>query len=86
MVKVLGKEKVDYVSKKTGKPVIGISLHCVFETHHEDFEGMRVDVLFISTRNPMYEQCLAIPVGSEISVSYNRFGNVESVSLCDPKK
>lgn len=85
-MKVVGKEKVDYVSKKTGKPVVGISFHCVCDTNNELFEGMRVDTVFVSSKSPMYEQCLTFPVGCEISVMYNRYGSVESVLLCDQKK
>lgn len=85
-MKVVGKERVDYPSKKTGKQVTGISFNCVMDTNDERFEGMRVDTVFVSTKSPMYDQCAAILVGSEISVMYNRYGSVESVLLCDQKK
>ncbi|MDE6913370.1 MAG: hypothetical protein K2P35_06710 [Lachnospiraceae bacterium] len=87
-MKVVGKERVDYPSKKTGKQVTGISFNCVMDTNANDerFEGMRVDTVFVSTKSPMYDQCAAIPVGSDISVLYNRYGSVESVLLCDQKK
>lgn len=83
---VVGKEKVDYPSKKTGKQVRGVSFNCVCDTHDERFEGQRVDTVFISMASPMYDQCAAFPVGSEISVMYNRYGSVESVVLCEPRK
>lgn len=85
-MKVVGKERVDYPSKKTGKQVTGISFNCVMDTNDQRFEGMRVDTVFVSSKSPMYEQCASIPVGSEISVMYNRYGSVESVLLCNEKK
>ncbi len=86
-MKVVGKERVDYLSKKTpGKQVTGVSFNCVMNTSNTRFEGMKVDTVFVSTQSPMYEQCAAIPVGSEISVFYNSRGWVESVLLCDQKK
>lgn len=85
-MKVVGKERVDYPSKKTGKQVTGISFNCVMDTNNERFEGMRVDTVFVSSKSPMYDQCAGFPVGCEISVMYNRFGSVESVLLCNEKK
>ena len=85
-MKVVGKEKVDYPSKKTGQQVTGVSFHCVMNTTNPNIEGMRVDNIFVSSKSPMYEQCAAFPVGCEISVMYNSRGWVESVLLCDQKK
>lgn len=85
-MKVVGKERVDYPSKKTGKQVTGISFNCVMDTTSDRFEGMRVDTVFVSSKSPMYDQCVGFPVGCEISVMYNRYGSVESVLLCDQKK
>lgn len=85
-LKIVGKQKVDYVSKKTNQPVVGITLHCVSNTNDERFEGMQTETIFISNKSPMHEQCLAFPIGSEISVMYNRYGSVESVLLCEQKK
>ncbi|MBD5451285.1 MAG: hypothetical protein HDR25_01460 [Lachnospiraceae bacterium] len=85
-MKIVGKQKVDYISKKTNQPVVGITLHCVADTNDERFEGKRVESIFISNRSLMYEQCLAFPLETEISVMYNRYGSVESVLLADQKK
>ena len=85
-MKIVGKQKVDYVSKKTNQPVVGVTLHCVADTNDERFEGMRTETIFVSNRSAMYEQCRAFPLESEIFVSYNRYGSVESVVLADQKK
>ena len=88
MVKeIVGKEKVDYVSKKTNNPVVGLTLHCVGDAgSRERFEGREVDTIFISSKSPMHDQCASFPIGSKIIVQYNRWGFVESVVLSDSKK
>lgn len=85
--KIVGKEKVDYVSKKTNQPVTGLTFHCVGDPINSDrFEGKEVDTIFISSKSPMYAQCISYAIGSEITVQYNRWGSVESVLLADSKK
>ena len=86
--KIVGKEKVDYVSKKTNQPVTGLTFHCVGDpvVKSERFEGKEVDTIFISSKSPMYAQCAAYAIGSEITVQYNRWGSVESVLLADSGK
>lgn len=79
--KVLGKEKVDYVSKKTNNPVTGITLHCCSNVVSDRCEGQQVETIFVSSKSPMYDQVVAFPIGSDIDVMYNRWGSVESVTL-----
>jgi len=85
-MKVVGKERVDYPSKKTGEQVLAVKLHCVSDTTNPNFEGMKVEQIYIASRNPMYDQCRSFPVGCEISVMYNSRGWIESVLLCNEKK
>lgn len=75
--KIVGKQSVDYVSKKTGQPVIGVTLHCVGESNR--VEGMECETIFVSGRSPIYDQCVKFPLGQEINVSYNRWGAAESI-------
>mgnify|MGYP004597080381 FL=1 len=81
--KIVGKQDVNYVSRKTNKPVTGVTLHCVGES--QNVNGMAVDTVYISSASPMFEQVLSYPLGSEIMISYNRYGSVESVTLCKNK-
>ena len=46
--KIVGKQNVDYVSKKTGQPVTGVTLHCVGESNR--VEGMECETIFVSVR------------------------------------
>lgn len=77
MLKIVGKQNVDYVSRKTNNPVTGVTLHCVGKSGR--VMGEAVETLFVSTKSPMYEQCMNYPIGTEIEVSYNRFGSVETI-------
>lgn len=80
MMKIVGKQAVDYISKKTNQQVTGVTLHCVGENGR--VEGMGVETLFVSSKSPIYENVMKFPLGSEITVSYNRWGSAENISLC----
>lgn len=79
-MKVLGKENVDYLSRKSNQQVTGVTLHCASDGGGR-VEGQRVDTVFVSARSACYGSVKDIKVGSEINVYYNRFGSVEGVSL-----
>lgn len=81
-MKLVGKEKVDYVSKKSGNPVVGLQLHSLYKSDRADTEGEFVERIFVSSKSPMYEQVCRFPLGCNFSVQYNRWGSVESVTLC----
>ena len=76
-MKVIGKQNVDYVSKKTNQPVTGVTLHCVGKS--DRVNGETAETLFVSSKSPMYQQCVDLPLGCEIGVSYNRYGSVETI-------
>lgn len=79
-MKIVGKQMVDYVSKKTNQPVKGVSLHCVGARN--DVEGESVETIFVSARSAMYESVISMPLGTSILVSYNRWGSPENVQAC----
>lgn len=75
---ILGKEKVDYVSRRTGQPVKGTNLHCtVLEGGKTGVEGVQVERLYVKETI----DCSALAVGDAIDVYYNRFGSVDSIHL-----
>lgn len=79
--KLVGKQAVDYVSKKTNNPVTGVSLHVVGEDSR--VEGMAVETIFVSTKSEkMYDDAMKCPLGCEIEVSYNRWGSADSIHVC----
>lgn len=72
---IVGIKKVDYVSKRTGKPVQGFSLF--MEYGRKDVEGTACEEVYVSN-----ERISAVPkVGDLCEVYYNRFGSVESVMI-----
>lgn len=79
-MKLVGKQRVDYISRKTNQQVTGVTLHCIYD--NERVEGTAVETLFVSSKSPMYKQVMTYPLNSDIMVSYNRWGSVDSVALC----
>ena len=76
-MRIVGKQDVDYVSKKTNNPVQGVTLHCVGKS--DRVKGEAVETICISAKSPMYQQCMEYPLGTEVTVSYNRYGSVETI-------
>lgn len=81
--KIVGKQDVDYVSKKTNEPVKGVTLHTVGESSR--VKGLEAEQIFVSVKSPMYDDVVNFPLESEIAVSYNRYGSPESISLWNQK-
>lgn len=67
---VLGKEKVDYLSKKTGNQVKGYTLHLGYEKQKEGFEGLAVMTVYVST-----ELGNTVNVSDDIDILYNAYRN-----------
>lgn len=79
-MEIVGKQKVDYVSKKSGEPVKGISLHCVGSNNN--VEGKSVETVFISARSQeMYDKVCKLPVGAKVAISYNKYRAVENIQV-----
>lgn len=79
-MKIVGKRNVIYTSKRTNQLVEGIELHCTGARNN--VEGLAVESIFISVNNADYNEVKAVPLGTEIRCSYNRWGNVDSVQVC----
>lgn len=77
--RVLGIQPVNYVSKKTGNPVVGVTLHCAFKD--PDVQGESAESVFISDNLNVRELVDTIQPGDTIDVVYNRRGYVASVSI-----
>lgn len=76
---VIGIEHRSYVSKKTGKNVEGYNLYLSQEVDDKNVLGVRCysEWLFPD----MYSD--EIEVGSVVSLDYNRFGRVASVTVIE---
>lgn len=79
-MKVIGIENVNYNSKKTGKPVSGIALHCSYEK--DNVKGEAVERYFISAAaQDAFREASCVALGDEINVFFNRYGNISGVVL-----
>lgn len=78
-VKVLGIQMVDYVSRKTGNPVKGTTLHSVFKD--VNVSGQAVSGIFVSDNLGI--SCISdIRPGMEVDIQYNNRGYVCDVAIC----
>lgn len=82
-MKVVGKQAVDYKSKKTGNPVTGVTLHCTVP--NDRVNGLAVETIFISGKSEQYEAADKLPLGSEIIILYNRYGQVDDIRVTTTK-
>lgn len=76
---VIGIEHRSYVSKKTGKKVEGYNLYLTQEVNDKNLMGVRCYSEWLSPE--MYSD--DIEVGSVVSLGYNRFGRVASVTVIE---
>lgn len=79
-MKVVGKQVVDYISKKTQEPVKGLSLHCV--GNRNGVEGQAVETIFVSAKaTELHKVAASLPINSEVDFSYNRWGGVIDIRV-----
>lgn len=78
-IRIIGKEKVDYISKKTQAPVKGVSLHCVGTRGY--VEGESVETIFVSAKSSLYDKIPQIPIGAKCNIAYNRYGSADYIEV-----
>lgn len=76
---VIGIEHRSYVSKKTGKNVEGYNIYLSQEVDDKNVLGVRCYTEWLSPELFSDE----IEVGSVVSLGYNRFGRVASVTVIE---
>lgn len=75
-MKLLGIKRVDYVSQKTGKNVLGWNLYLSFPLQNNNLEqGYGCQREFISGSN--FDDAPWDLIGEELTIFYNKYGNVE---------
>ena len=78
-VKVLGIQAVDYISRKTGNPVKGTTLHSCYKDAQTT--GDAVSGIFVSDNLGI--SCISeIRPGMMVDVEYNNRGYVCNVAIC----
>lgn len=83
-MKLVGKEFMDYVSRKSGKPVVGISLHVLVDS--DKVEGKACETVWVSVNNSSYDTACNLSLGVDFIAYYNKYGGVESLQTLDTKK
>ena len=80
---VRGIQMVDYISKKTGRPVKGATLFC----SHKDqaVDGEMTEDVFVSDSLDCIGLAYALKPGALIDVEYNRRGYVADLRVLDSK-
>lgn len=84
MVKIVGKEIVKYFSKKNQRDVEGFRVHVIDQTANPKVEGFKCDSFFVSTDT--FVNYFDLPLGTEIEVYYNRYGNPSGCTVVTRKE
>lgn len=74
---VFGKQEMNF-DTKDGNHIEGIKLHCTKQISNEHWEGRAYEGIFISKKSDMYQSARDLKCGSEIDVSFNRYGKADS--------
>lgn len=79
-MKIVGMEKVDYVSKKSGQRVLGTILHVAQDIPNEKGFGIKVFAEYLS--GEVEERVRdSFSVGDDVELFYNRYGRVSDIKL-----
>ena len=79
VVTIIGIEEVDYVSKRTNKPVEGRKIYYTYPfAPTKDAAGLIAESCFCN-----YELAGELKVGDNIELFYNRFGSVADIRIIE---
>ena len=76
MYTIVGIESFNYVSKKTGRPVVGSKLYLITDDVKQNLVGHSTTEIFVSS------QIQGIPILSvrdNVNIFFNQFGNIQSI-------
>lgn len=80
MYKVVGIESINYVSRKTNRPVVGSKLYLITDDVKTNLIGHSTTEIFVSS------QVLGVPVlqvNDTVKIYFNQYGSVQSVEKVD---
>lgn len=77
MYHVVGIQRREYFSKRTGALVHGYNVFCTFES--DNITGCGVESIWLS--DSMYDAAGGLGVGDDIEVMYNKYGRVSKVEV-----
>lgn len=78
--KFVGREHVDYISKKNNERVEGVKLHVIgVKDANSRVEGCAVEALWISKRaDSLYNDACQLALDTNLECSFNRWGSLDS--------
>ena len=84
--KVVGVSSEDYTSKKTGKPVNGVSVQIVREptSRETNVKGLIADSIYISAESPLYHKLPKFDFDSLYDFEYEYDGRYSYLSSVVP--
>lgn len=82
MMQLVGKERLEYVSKKTNRMVKGYNLHFIESSPH--CEGMKTSTAYVS--DDVYFNYFDIPLDSYVEVFYNSYRQVCGCKVYDEER
>lgn len=77
-MKLIGIQRIDYTNKN-GYHVLGYKLHLSMPAQRKDSIGEITDTVFVS--DEVFTVCDHLAVGDELSIAYNKYGKVSSVTV-----
>lgn len=83
VAKIVGKETVDYVSKKTNNRVEGMKFHIL--SSNPGVQGKQAESVYISKQAAFYADVSGLPLESEVELYFNRWGNVDGMRSVSEK-
>lgn len=76
MYKIVGIESVNYVSKKTGRPVVGSKLYLITDDVKQNLVGHSTTEIFVSGQ---IQGIPVLAVNDNVNIFFNQFGSVQSI-------
>lgn len=77
-MKLIGIQRVDYINKNDYH-VLGYKLHLAYPATRNDCIGEITDTVFVSDQ--VFATCDHLAVGDDVSIAYNKYGKVSTVSI-----
>lgn len=82
MYKIVGIESVNYVSKKTGRSVVGSKLYLITDDVKQNLVGHSTTEIFVSSQ---IQGIPVLSVNDNVQIFFNQFGSVQAVEKIPPK-
>lgn len=76
MYKIVGIESVNYVSKKTGRPVVGSKLYLITDDVKQNLVGHSTTEIFVSAQ---IQGLPVLSVNDNVQIYFNQLGTVQSI-------